>query len=96
MDAKLFLKKRQDTKLQKSISSTDAVNFIKKIESETNWEIRRLIKDIQSKKADSFSINKDKPRSSLFVGNGSKKISIKLRTEKVEAKISIPKDIDID
>jgi len=91
-NAELFLKKQEDLMMKKNISSAEAMKLIKKIEEQIKFEIIPMIKKILSREADSFSISKDKPYSSFYVGNCSESISITLRTLKGETKLSIPKE----
>jgi hypothetical protein len=94
-NAELFLKKREDIEINKIISSSEAIEILKKIELQFECEIKSKIKEILSKKIDSFSINKDRPYSSLYIGNGSENISIIFRTLKGETKILLPKGLEI-
>jgi len=92
MEGELFLKKIDETEIGKKISHIDAIEFIRKIEDQTNWKIFPIIKDVLDKKIDSASMDKDKPYTFLYVGNSSEKISVTFKTIDKEAKISIPKD----
>jgi hypothetical protein len=93
--AELFLKKQESIEINKPISTAEAIELLKKIEQEFDVKIIEKIKEILSHRIDSFTINKDQPYGSLYMGNGSEKISIIFRTTKGETKLLLPKSLEV-
>ncbi len=91
MSANLILKKQENAMMEKPISSSEAMQIIKRIEEQINFEILPLIEKVVSKEADSFSIRKDEPDRYLFISNSSEKISLIFRSMGKETEVSIPK-----
>ena len=77
--------------LTKPCSTEQIKDFIEKIELKTGWEIFKMLEQILSNKMDSFLIDKDTPRSSLYIGNRIETISFRATIEKKEVRLSIPK-----
>ncbi len=95
MNSELILKTSETMKIGKKISVSELVVMIREIEAETKWQILKMISDVQSNVAKSYSISKDKPRSSLFIYGRESHISITFETKEKEAKILMPRDANI-
>ena len=89
--AELFLYENSGVEKGKEIACSDAFNIIKQIDRQTDWDILKMIRNIISKKADSYSVSRDKPHIFLFVGNGSDEISITFENVEKKLEIKLPK-----
>lgn len=75
----------------KDIDMIKVDELLKSISEKFNIDIMDLIKKIASKEADGFSLNKNHPYTHLYIGNGSKNISIEVVTLENEIKLKVPR-----
>ena len=92
-NAELFLKKQENIEIRKDLKEEQFIKILKDLETKTKWQIFKMLEDIKSNIAKSYSVSRDVPKSSLFIYGGEKDILIKIEINKAEAKISIPRNI---
>jgi len=88
--AEISLKKEDITKINKEITVDEAKKIIDQLGAQFSINLMEIARKIASKEADGFSLNKNSPYTHLYIGNGSKNISIELITLEKEIKIKIP------
>ncbi|MCK5023946.1 MAG: hypothetical protein KAS04_07250, partial [Candidatus Aenigmarchaeota archaeon] len=85
----------ENSQLKRDIPVDDALQVLRDIEQQTKWDIFDMIRNIQSNIIKSCSVTKDAPRTSLYLYGRRREISITFETGKKEAKMLIPKNVNI-